>query len=363
MQLSELAPLLTADGPFVTVHVSSESNVEQAADRYALQWKDIVRELSDRGVDERTRAAIEQARGAHNEGASRFVVASAATGAVALALSLDALPPQPLVDVAPLPHLLPLVDELTTQVPFVVAVVDREGAEAWSSAGTIEELDREGTVERPTTRGQARRAQRSTDNSWRGTEQDVAATVERMAREVDAELLLLAGETKTVAGVQAMLPATLQDKVVHVPGTRHADGSWPVLRQAIVDAVGRRSAMALMDLLADYAQERGQAKRACDGVADVVAALRKAQVQTLIITTGIGQHGTLLFGPEPTHLATTAQELRDLGATDVAEGPMVDVLLRAAIATGADVRLVPGELETAPQQGVGALLRYDDSSA
>src|SRR3954451_23343231 len=363
MQLSELAPLLTTDGPFVTVHVPSESDVEQAADRYALQWKDIVRDVDDRGVDERTRVAIEQARGEHADGAARFVVASAAKGTVELALSLDAPPRTPVVDVAPLPHLLPLVDALTSQVPYVVAVADREGAEVWSSAGTTEELDHEGTIERPTTRGQARRDQRSTNNSWRGTEQDAASTVERMAREAGAELLLFAGETKTVAGVKAMLPTHLQDKAGDVPGTRHADGSGPVLHQAVSDAVARHSAMKLMDLLEDYAQERGQAKRACDGVAEVVAALRKAQVQTLILTTGVGQHGTLFFGPEPGQLGVTAEEVRDLGAEQVSQGPLVDVLLRAAIATGADVRLVPGELETAPQWGVGALLRYDDSSA
>src|SRR3954452_7017030 len=247
MQLSELTPLVTSPGPFVTVHVQSESDVEQAADRYDLQWKDIVRELAERGVDERTIAAVEAARGEHADGASRFVVASTADASVKLALPLEQPPAAPGVAGAPLPHLLPLVDALTTQVPYVVAVVDREGAEVWSSTGTTEELDHEGTVERPTTRGQARRDQRSTNNSWRGTEQDAAGTVERMAREVDAELVLFAGETKTVAGVKAMLLAALQEKAVDIPGTRHADGSWPLLRQAIIDEVSRRSAIALMD--------------------------------------------------------------------------------------------------------------------
>src|SRR4051794_12120401 len=266
MQLSELTPLVTSPGPFVTVHVQTESDVEQAADRYDLQWKDIVRELAERGVDERTIAAVEAARGEHADGASRFVVASTADASVKLALPLEQPPAAPVVDVAPLPHLLPLVDALTTQVPYVVAVVDREGAEVWSSAGTTEELDHEGTVERPTTRGQARRDQRSTNNSWRGTEQDAAATVERMAREASAEVILFAGETKTVAGVKAMLPTALQEKVVDVPGTRHADGSEPLLRQAIHDTLARHAASEVLDLLADYSQERGQAKRACDGV-------------------------------------------------------------------------------------------------
>ena len=40
---------------------------------------------------------------------------------------------------------------------------------------------------------------------------------------------------------------------------------------------------------------------------------------------------------------------------------MVDVLIRAAIGTAADVQLVPGEMASAPDMGVGAVLRYADS--
>jgi hypothetical protein len=42
-------------------------------------------------------------------------------------------------------------------------------------------------------------------------------------------------------------------------------------------------------------------------------------------------------------------------------GPIVDVLLRAAIGTGADVQLVAHELDQAPHGGAGALLRYADA--
>src|SRR4051812_34164657 len=365
MQLSDLTEIVTAPGPFVTVLAPSESDVEQAADRYELVWKDIVRELSQRGVDDRTIAAVESARGEHSDGASRLVIASPADGSVKLAVSLETPARNPLVDVSALPHLLPLIDEAASRVAYVVAAVDREGAEVWASSDgrdidRAESHDRPGTVEQPTTRGQARRDQRSTDNSWRGTEMDAAATIQRMANAVGAELVLLAGETKALAGVRGLLGPELQEKVVEIAGSRHRDGSEPILRDAVSAAVSRHAAMRLLGLLDDYAQERGQLKRGCDGVADVVAALRKAQVRTLILTTGLGPDATLWFGPEPAQLGVTAQEVLDLGTDDAREGPLVDVLLRTSIATGADVQLVPGELDSAPREGVGALLRYAD---
>ena len=60
-------------------------------------------------------------------------------------------------------------------------------------------------------------------------------------------------------------------------------------------------------------------------------------------------------------LGVTAGDVTALGATDPQEGPLLTVLLRAALATGADVQLVPHQSEQSPQSGVGALLRYADS--
>jgi hypothetical protein len=146
-----------------------------------------------------------------------------------------------------------------------------------------------------------------------------------------------------------------------VDGGRNRDGSEALVRRRVADAVALHTAQKSLDLLEDYAQERGQGKRAVDGINDVVDALRKAQVKTLILTTDAQACSTLLFGPEPTQLGTTAADLAALGVDDPKEGPMIDVLLRAALGTAADVQLVPHELATAPADGVGAVLRYADS--
>jgi hypothetical protein len=61
-------------------------------------------------------------------------------------------------------------------------------------------------------------------------------------------------------------------------------------------------------------------------------------------------------------IGLTREELTGLGATDPQQGPLLSVLLRAALATGADVQLVPHQSEQSPDQGVGAILRYSDDS-
>lgn len=124
MELRDLAPVLTADGPFVTVLLESESDVEQAAGKYELEWRNALRELAGQGVDDETLAAIEEARGSHAEGAARLVVATPDDHAIRLAVSLPRRPRQPIIDVGPLPHLLPLVDTLAGRVPYVVVRCD-----------------------------------------------------------------------------------------------------------------------------------------------------------------------------------------------------------------------------------------------
>jgi len=71
-------------------------------------------------------------------------------------------------------------------------------------------------------------------------------------------------------------------------------------------------------------------------------------------------------GPDPVHVALSAQELLDLGVEQPWEAPLDEVLVRAAMGTGADVRFIgggpaaPGGNGQSPAHGVGALLRYAD---
>lgn len=368
MDLHDLTDVLSADGPFVTVHVESESAIPGAQDKYDLEWKDVLSQLADQGVDERTREAIAAAKGAHDDGESRLVVATAADGVVRLAVSLGRPPRRPVVDVAPLPHLLPLVDDVTTQVPHVVLLADRTGADVSAyydsshQAGDVTVTGHAPDIRKVAVGGWSQlHYQHRAENGWEANAREIVDVVVKLAEGVGAELIVAAGDERELTLIRGQLPTHLRDRFLEVDGGRGQDGSAALVRGRVADAVSRHVAEKTLDLLEGYAQERGQGKRAVDGVEDVVAALRKAQVETLLLTTDAAAYSTLLFGPDPTQIGTTAADLAALGVDEPQEGPMIDVLIRAALGTAAAVQLVPHELATSPAGGVGAVLRYADS--
>ena len=368
MQLRDLAPVLDAAGPFVTVHIGAESAVEQAADRYEAAWKSLAKRLEEQGVPAPVREALEAAKGEHADGDARLVVASVPEARVLLSEPVSTRPATDVVDVGPLPDLLPLVADLTSRVPHVVVHTDRTGADVeayFDTAEVAEEVTVKGrTLHLKKVQGGGwahHRYQHRTENQWRENAKEIRETVMQLAEQVGAELIIGVGDERELTYVKEGLSQPWDGKWVEIPGGRGHDGSEALVDQRVHDAVSLHTAAETLSLLADYAQERGQAKRACDGLPDVVQALRKAQVQTLLLTTDADRHSTLWFGEDPSQLGTSRTDVEALGATSPTEGPLISVLLRAALATGADVQLVPHQSEQSPQSGLGALLRYADS--
>ena len=72
MDHAELSSLFDASGPFVSVCLNTEGDVEQAADRIALRWKNLRGELLDGGAPAATVAMIDPlVDGSHTAGATR----------------------------------------------------------------------------------------------------------------------------------------------------------------------------------------------------------------------------------------------------------------------------------------------------
>lgn len=294
-------------------------------------------------------------------------MASLATGEVLLTEPVSTRPVTDQVHVGPLPHLLPLLTDLTTQVPHVVVHTDRTGADV-SAYFDTEQVAGEVTVKGRTlhlkkVRGGGwahHRYQHRSENQWRENAKEIRETVTQLAEQVGAQLIVGVGDERELTYVQEGLRPPWDLRWIEVPGGRGQDGSEPLVQQRVRDVVSRHVAAKTLSLLEEFARERGQVQRACDGVEDVVAALRKAQVQTLLLTTGADPAATLWYGPDPMLLGTSRGQVASLGVDAPQEGPLLEVMLRAALATGAAVQLVPHEPDEAPDGGVGAVLRYAD---
>ena len=125
----------------------------------------------------------------------------------------------------------------------------------------------------------------------------------------------------------------------------------------------------------DPGAERGT--RAVEGAGATLAALARGQVATLVLTgLFLDDRRTAWFGPAPTDVAADRDTLAGLGVPGPVEGRLVDVAVRAALGTGAEIRVLdpadetrpatdrgathdaPAPPEHAPAEGLGALLRF-----
>lgn len=179
----------------------------------------------------------------------------------------------------------------------------------------------------------------------------------RLARRVDARLIVAAGDERAVTLLREALPGDLAERFQVVSGGRSADGSEQSFLEAARVAVGLAVNADTDALFEKFQEERGQADRAAEGVEATLAALAMAAVDVLLISPdGPDDARVAWFGPEPTQVTLRAEDLRGLGVDEPTEGRLVDVAIRAALGTGAGIRVVdPG---AALDGGMAAILRW-----
>lgn len=109
-------------------------------------------------------------------------------------------------------------------------------------------------------------------------------------------------------------------------------------------------------------EEAGQRDRAVQGIEDTVAALLRAQVDTLLLDPTRTADRTLWFDPaQPAVAATSREDLAGLGVEHPEQDRLDSVLIRSCWATDADL-LTLSAVQLDLSAGVGAILRYSDAS-
>ncbi|HVF05458.1 MAG TPA: Vms1/Ankzf1 family peptidyl-tRNA hydrolase [Frankiaceae bacterium] len=369
MDITDIAKLYTAHGPFVSLYLNTPVAIENAAQRLETTWRSTRKELLDAGVDELTVDALEPAV-FDNPTGGNALVAVASHGQLLYSRRLSEELGREAAIFAKLPYVTPLLSWQQTRVPYVVVLADRTGAEILAYVDDGEPVvseEVEGSHDeirrvQPGGWSQRRYQQRAID-SWEGNAAEVVEEIDRIARSIDAKAILVGGDVHAVRLIQEHLPESAKGivQLLEQGGGRATDGGSAFTAAEITDRMGEITLAQLQTVLDEFQEERGQGDRATDGVDATVQAIRKAQVGTLLVHDDPDDDRTLFFADDPSLVAMSRNDL-DGVAEHVEEGRLADVLVRAAVGTGADVVVVPAIGTAIPNEGVGAILRYADST-
>ncbi len=356
----ELVELVAAEGAFLSLYLTTEAEIENAAQRSEQRWKPVRASAAEAGAPEEVLAAADPLVGeAHLLGQCLAVFATA-QGLV----HVEHFPDPPAGDVvrwAALPSLVPVIEWRQSSPPHVAVLADRQGADLFGLRAAAPNLHREaGRGADPLTKASQggwsqRRYQERAENAWQDNAKAVADEVARMVDQVDARLVVAAGDVRALQLFREALPEEILERVELVEGGRSPDGSVDGVAAEVDRLVAWAVAQDTDQLLAKFRQELGQDDQAADGPARTFEALAMAQVDVLLVHDDPGDDRQAWFGPEPTQVALTEDTLAAMGVDEPRHARRADVAVRAALGTGAGVRVVPPK---GASDGLGAILRW-----
>jgi hypothetical protein len=356
----DLATVVTAPGPFVSLYVTTERAVDNASRRSEVHWKDARRELQAQGAPEALLAEVDPlVPDAHHMGGCLAVIAT--PEGIRHVEHGGPCPPTDLGRWGPVPHLVPIIEWRQNHIPHLIVLADRTGADLIAVTRERGELARttigDDDVIRKAQPGgwSQRRFQQRAEDSWEHNAEKVAKEAAAMAARAGAELLFGAGDVRAMGYLRDALPKEWRAVYREVAGARDSHVKEHVRAQVdaqvSVEVARRTNAMAER-----LREELGQGDLGCEGMEGTVGALAAGQVEVLIVAPGPGLEHPVWFGSEPLQVAMDRTGVEALGATEPREGSLLDVAIRAALGTDASIRLIPPE--EGITDGIGALLRW-----
>jgi Bacterial archaeo-eukaryotic release factor family 2 len=363
----DLAEVVAEDGPFLSVVLTTDAAVENAAQHSELRWKSLRSELADTGVPEEVLAHVDDlVPDAHHEGRILAVVASA-SGPIHVEHGDDPEDPD---DHAsgwwdPLPRLLPILRLRQSTLPHVVVLIDRDGADLYAFGVEGPDVHREVDPDvDPMARSKPggwsqRRFQNRAENTWEQGAGDVATELMALVERVDPAVVVVAGDVRAVQFLRDALPSDVNDRIRVVDGERPRGGGAGGVPDDVADVIREERDRQLDAIVAKFDEELGQDDLAVAGVEDTIAALSRAQVDVLLVRDD-DDDSRAWIGGDPTAIALAREDVEALGVDEPREVRLLDALVRAALGTSASVRVLRDG--RGPRDGVGGLLRWPNPS-
>ncbi|HEV7213017.1 MAG TPA: Vms1/Ankzf1 family peptidyl-tRNA hydrolase [Blastococcus sp.] len=358
--------LFEAPGPWASVYLGLSGRdargvpVDRAVRRHALSDA-----LTHQGAPADVTAALDDAAEREPPGPAVLAAFAPEAGPVRL-FRVAGLETPDVAEVGPLPRVLPLLGWLQEHPPHVVVVTDRTGADVEAAANGTElgcwtVVGPDDEIERNAPGGWAQgRYQHRAEDSWRHNAASVAEAVVSAVRESGARLVVVAGDVRAVQLLEERLPAGVRRQValLHLGGGRSPDGSQRD-RAERVDALTRAFVAGESDaLLRRFDEERAPGGVGVDGVPATLEAISRGDVEDLLLVPPALEGRTAWFGPRASDVLLEENGQPPGWDGPAVRAPLADVVVRAVLGTGGEVRLVPHGLPTGPAEGMGAFCRY-----
>ena len=372
MDVSFLEPVFTASGPYATVCADVTHTTENADTEVELRVRALAQQLTDQGAPEAVVEAVRSRLLEANEGGDvatlrgRALVV-AADGSVVLDQPLVDAPRREVAEYSPAPDLMPILRQLPGRVPHIVVIADRVGADI-SVASLVGRPEIEDEVEGDSFQirkfqggGWAHhRYQHNSENKWVHNADNVAERIASLVRRLHPRFVLLAGDVRARQILSDRASDLWSELIVSMDeGGRAAGADREPVDQRAAELVAEHEAREEADAV-EKIESAAAHGLAVTGTASVVEALRKGQVETLVLADQPDDE-KLLVGSSPLLLGTEQGDMDALGVQEVHSVPADRALLAAAVASSAGVVVVP----RAAMPGdipVAAILRYTDDS-
>ena len=365
-RILDLTDLTTASGPFLSVRITTEPAVPNAGPRSHLRWHGLRQELVADGVPQDLLDRVDPfVEDAHRWGRTLHVVVTGGGGVFVDHAARQERPDERAARYEWLPWTIPVFAARQRRVPHLVVLTDRRGADLVVVRRDGVEIDTAVTAtEEPIPRvaqsdwhaWAEHRYQQRAENSWERNAGEVATEVVRLARWAEPRTIYVAGDVRAVQFLRDDLPDDLAARIRVVDGERLRPRGNGGLTGDVTELLDAEHEAELAALLARFAEESGQRDRAVAGFDQTIAALAAGQVATLLVAEDPDDEVDAWFGDDPSRVAVSEAAGEALGWTALRPGRRREAVVRAAIGTGADVRVIPRG--SGPAEDVGALLRW-----
>lgn len=366
MQTGWLQPIVTAEGPFASVHLDATRAEATANHEVELRWEAVRAQLLEQGAPQSVVKSIEGLALAQTGLPGEQARSIVATDAGVL---LDrVLPRRPVRDsgtYGPIPHLMPVVRALAGTFPYALVVADHTGADvtfvdAVGRPADSHEVEGGHDVLHKYGGGgwSHRRFQMRVLDSWERNAEAVAKDLDKVVAQHAPELVVVGGDPHAKGYLRQHASERVASLIQEVDGgSRAAGADEEAFEERVEEVLARHRQTVMGELAARFEQDRGRGGAIADGLGAVVDALRGGAVDTLLLQDDASSTATLWAGDEPLHLGSTRDEVLALGSTTAVEDRADAVVVRAVAGQDARIELVEGmELLTG---GIGALLRFD----